>query len=134
MGQKAFGWEDPRLGCSCLDTSQSWVGGCDDPQTSGIPLPHFQAGTYKYFSGVAEPCQVAFASGSVSAGRGGGKGGENMLLEDALSPRRWGQQQQGPILEGLHLHLVSLYGSSRLQDWCRAVAQPVLSSWPGLTP
>lgn len=50
---------------------------CDSPRTSGILLPHFQAGAYKYFSRIAEPCQLAFASGRVSAGKGGGgKGGE----------------------------------------------------------
>lgn len=58
-----FGWD----GCVCV---------CDSPWTSGILLPHFQAGRYKYFSGIAEPCQLAFASGRVSAGKGGRKAGK----------------------------------------------------------
>lgn len=60
-----------------------------------------------------------------------------MLSEDASSPRRWGQKLQGPILEGLHFHLVSLYGCSCLWDQCRAVIQPLwfhpISMYQGAT-
>lgn len=101
-----------------------WLGGvCGGPRTSGILLPHFQAGTYKYFSGIAEPCQLAFASGRVSAGKGGGKAGREDALGRCVISRQMGHQLRGPILGGLHL----LCGCSSTREKRRAALRPLLS-------
>lgn len=99
MGREASGWEDPKLGCPYSPGR----GGCDDPRTCGMPLPGFQAGAYKYFTGVAEPCQVAFASGRVNTGRrGGGKGGRGDALRRCVISQEMRALARGLILEGLH--------------------------------